>query len=850
MIPNWLKSDVEDIFLKNPQVRVVLWHDPKEEFARFLDTHSFPATGSKFELIRYCLDESNDCFHGPLWVKAQIVWETRHLSNTERAEQRFVIHVPFSREDFDQRRDLEPLLEYKFRGRPWLIAGKEPSVFAFLRKHNVKLPVSQKDQRLLWEGGKESLLAKLIAMHGTRDGVFWSQPLDAGKANQLLVGDLDERLFKVIADPDNAASYLLESDLLAEFMDAVKERFGFDHELANDPHGWVNDFTIRLAMAECFEGYNRPADFPFVALVPETNIRDRWIAFWKRWVSDRDHSHLYDKIIRSVESKYSLADWASGRSGRSNAFFHIARTEWLADYAAFMVLSGSRSNLEAYAKENAVRLCGNATRYWATTLSGLPGWGILADLCDLTLATKKAAKEYEGLKEPTEFVKLFAKTWHQVDSGYWRIFRSVRQFEGMEPILKAAGLVYANHLREMNRGFAEQVGKLTSWDYWGSASTTVAMDSVWNKSVHGKTAIIVVDALRYDLGAALKQQINGADVTLEPWITAIPSITPVGMTAMLPLNNDPIAAVVSSGKLELDHASYGDMTSRPNRKKMLTDRVAAEFVELSDLMSVVDAPKSKHLVVFTSEIDNLGHKTGHELSKYLDQMVGDLRLAVEKLHGFGYGTVHVVTDHGFVLLADDGDRVDVPKAQAAIRGDRYLFLGEGAVVDDSMLTLPMSIDDRLRLAFAPGVACFGTPKQYVHGGISLEELVVPHLVSVAAQKSERMKVQCALPSSEITTLSVKVVLIAEPPAAADLFNQPTGRNVAITFLRDGKDVALPKQVAIEPSVAEATQSVTIFLNEDIAFRKGDILTLQVRDTDTQEDLGDHKIATVVRDLGG
>jgi hypothetical protein len=264
----------------------------------------------------------------------------------------------------------------------------------------------------------------------------------------------------------------------------------------------------------------------------------------------------------------------------------------------------------------------------------------------------------------------------------------------------------------------------------------------------------------------------------------------------------------------------------------------------------VDAPKSKHLVVFTSEIDNLGHKTGHELSKYLDQMVGDLRLAVEKLHGFGYGTVHVVTDHGFVLLADDGDRVDVPKAQAAIRGDRYLFLGEGAVVDDSMLTLPMSIDDRLRLAFAPGVACFGTPKQYVHGGISLEELVVPHLVSVAAQKSERMKVQCALPSSEITTLSVKVVLIAEPPAAADLFNQPTGRNVAITFLRDGKDVALPKQVAIEPSVAEATQSVTIFLNEDIAFRKGDILTLQVRDTDTQEDLGDHKIATVVRDLGG
>jgi hypothetical protein len=376
------------------------------------------------------------------------------------------------------------------------------------------------------------------------------------------------------------------------------------------------------------------------------------------------------------------------------------------------------------------------------------------------------------------------------------------------------------------------------------------MDPVWKKPASGKTAVVVVDALRYDLGMALKELIGGSDVSLEARITSVPSITPVGMTAMLPLRGDTIAAVVSSGKLELEHEKYGDLTSRPNRTKLLTDRVSAECIELSDLMSAAESPSAKLLVVFTSEIDNLGHKTGHDLSKFLDQLVGDLKIAVEKLHANGYETVHIATDHGFILMADDGDKIDAPKNQAAVGGDRYLFLADGAVVDESMLTLSMPMDERLRLAFAPGIACFVKPKQYLHGGISLEEMVVPLLTSVAKQKSEKMKVQCALPSPDVTTMSIKVVLVVEPPVASDLFNQPLGRNIAITFLRDGTEVALPKQVVIEPGTVESTQSVTVFLDENIGFRRDDMLTLQVRDTDTQEDLGQNKVAKVVRDLGG
>ena len=360
-----------------------------------------------------------------------------------------------------------------------------------------------------------------------------------------------------------------------------------------------------------------------------------------------------------------------------------------------------------------------------------------------------------------------------------------------------------------------------------------------------------MDALRYDLALTLKGRIEGAEVNAAPWITSAPSITSVGMTAMLPLQGDKISAVLSGTKLELVDLQFGNLTIREKRKALLSQRNGvSDFLDLADLLSASKLPTTRMLVVFTSEIDELGHKTGRELAKYLEQMVTDLRLAVEKLHRSGFDTVHLVSDHGFILLADGGDKVDFPAKQAAIRGERYAFLAEGAVVSDDLFTLPFPLDERLRVAFAPGIACFEKPSEYLHGGMSLQEIVVPHLTSFAAQKPEKMRVQCALPSDQVATLSIKVLLVSEPPQTGNLFGQPVGRTVEVTFTRSGKPVAALKKVVVAPSSEENTQSVTVFLDEEIDFKKGDVLILQVRDADTQEDLGGGKIVALLRDLVG
>lgn len=850
MMRGWLTDEFGDLFARNPGLRVILWFDAKEEFARLLDSGAFPPAGAGFRVLRYGLDAKAKRYHGPLWLKAQIVWETRSLPAEEREALRFVLHLPFSRDVLDestpQAAALESLLEYRYVGRVWLIDGKEPSLFQFLRKHGVPLPSAQKEQRALWEGGRDSLLAKVVTQYATADCAFWKLPLDAAQANQLVVGPFEDHLFAVLSDPDNAVAYLVENDLLAEFLRQVEDEFGYAASITHDPRGWVQGFTVRLAMTECFLGYGQPDDFPFLSLVPEAGKRPRWLAFWKRWTGDRDLAAVYNRLIEQVEGSYNLAAWAKGRAGSSEAFAHLARARWEEELAAAQAIATSRSELEEYASGKCCVVKEAAGGYWARATEELPGWSLMAELCALVQQARDALSESEALTTPQEFVSAYTARWHQIDTSYWRIFQGVRRSVGLEKLLDAANLCYRHYLEEINGRFVERVSAWSDWTGWGPQGVLGSASELWQSKV--RTAVVVVDALRFDLAAALSRQVRGAQTSLTAWVGSIPSITPVGMASLMPQQGDPVKAVLSSGRLELVHETFGDLSVKERRRQMLMERTGATCMEMADLLSASQLPATKRLAVFTNEIDGLGHQTGAEMAKYLEQQLSDLRLAIEKLHRCGFENVHVVADHGFILLSDGYEKSAAPGKQTVLKGDRYAFLADGAVTD--LLTMPFPLDPAQRLAFPPGIACFGTAPEYIHGGLSLQEVVVPHLKTWVTVKSEKIGVECVLPATETGTLTVKVVLVIKRPATDDLLAQPQGRTVEVTFTKDGQPVAEPKAVTLDPGEPEDTRSVTVFLDDTVDFAKGDVLSLQVRDTETYEDFAGGKTVTLLRDMRG
>ncbi len=83
----------------------------------------------------------------------------------------------------------------------------------------------------------------------------------------------------------------------------------------------------------------------------------------------------------------------------------------------------------------------------------------------------------------------------------------------------------------------------------------------------GKVAYVWVDALRYEMGYELAQSLaTDADVRIEAALGTIPTITEIGMAALLPVAQEPISVVaVGDGKLALE---IGDVRMKDRKDRV------------------------------------------------------------------------------------------------------------------------------------------------------------------------------------------------------------------------------------------------------------------------------------------
>lgn len=95
------------------------------------------------------------------------------------------------------------------------------------------------------------------------------------------------------------------------------------------------------------------------------------------------------------------------------------------------------------------------------------------------------------------------------------------------------------------------------------------------------------------------------------------------------------------------------------------------------------------LVVFGhEEVDYLGHGSAETLIRHVDREVERLARMIRKLHHWGYPEVHVVTDHGFILLDEDRlpPEVRCEKDWCYLRKERFALVPASA--DVPLTTLP------------------------------------------------------------------------------------------------------------------------------------------------------------------
>ena len=307
----------------------------------------------------------------------------------------------------------------------------------------------------------------------------------------------------------------------------------------------------------------------------------------------------------------------------------------------------------------------------------------------------------------------------------------------------------------------------------------------------GKTAYVLVDSLRYEMALDLARTLQADyEVDISPTLGTVPTITEIGMAALMPGAESGARVVeVSDGKLGLE---VGGTVLRERKDRVaclqhwgeLASQAVYE-IKLRDLILFSPTKKLKTAVneadlvfVTSQEIDEQGELGNIPTARqFMDQVLSMLPRTIKLLADLGCQTIILTSDHGYVFgeELDTDMKIDPPGGQTSDL-HRRVWVGVGGSKEDTFLRVPLSrmgLAEDLEVAVPWGFGAFKAPggaNAYFHGGMSPQEMAIP-VISLhpkhpaEAAPSAELSWELALNSRKISTrfLTVQVEGRVENP---------------------------------------------------------------------------------------
>jgi PglZ domain-containing protein len=372
-------------------------------------------------------------------------------------------------------------------------------------------------------------------------------------------------------------------------------------------------------------------------------------------------------------------------------------------------------------------------------------WEVCRRMAELGIAAASVRAEVgKANGDPAKWIEAYAANagWHRLDQAQRRLEAWVAKLDD-EPDERALGVVrraYENCCNEMAEGFTKALVK-ASW----AVAKPMPQTRVYTEVVADRpkpVAYFLVDAMRFEMGTELSGRLpHGAEISLRPAIAALPSITPIGMAALQPAASSSFSVSEQSGKLgaRIDDVFLPDVVAR---RKFAAARVP-KLVDLTldELLSLQPSKLSKRVdgaplvIVRSQEIDHAGEAGfAFQARLIMDTVIDNVARSIRKLSAAGIENFVVAADHGHLFFASDRDesmRVDPPGGDE-VDLHRRCWIGRGGATPANCVRVSASAlgyASDLDFVFPAGCGVFraGGDLAYLHGGPSLQELVVPVL---------------------------------------------------------------------------------------------------------------------------
>lgn len=464
-------------------------------------------------------------------------------------------------------------------------------------------------------------------------------------------------------------------------------------------------------------------------------------------------------------------------------------------------------------------------------------------------------------ESPSGMLSWYAESGYQVDRAHRKLELARTElgvFGDLEDVLTSARGAYDSWLDAV-------LARFTSGLERGALDVTGLVRQV---EVHDKfvadagerTAYVWVDALRYELGMDLAEALKSvaADVVVHAAVAAAPTITPVGMAGLLPgaaeqlrvgLNGEKITVLLGSTEVK-------DVAGR--RDLLRARHGAVADLDLNDAAQKGEKALSHALgnaglvLVRSQEVDASGESGMLSVAwSHFETVISLLASVIARLAQVGVERVVISADHGFIALGQDvgAQRVVDPPSGASGAIKRRVFVGRGGVPAPATVQVALAdcgVTSDLDIVVPRGLAVFraGGGRQFFHGGLSPQELVVPVIVvSLAKQpRPQKLRVHIQVAGERITT----GVFAATIEFSGDIFTDEiavrvvaagkSGVPVARIVSGDGYD---PGRGTISVSAGRASV-LTFQVTANLA--AGSQLDLQVLDARTGVKLGSSSVA--------
>lgn len=360
------------------------------------------------------------------------------------------------------------------------------------------------------------------------------------------------------------------------------------------------------------------------------------------------------------------------------------------------------------------------------------------------LVNEEALKVFGTAKE---LLHLYEQELYWVDTHYRKVVWNSDRVQEKHAYNNVLDLVEMNYTR-----FLDQVGKiwnesLTMDDY--PSIHNFYNQSVVNKSV--KTVVIISDAFRFELAKNLQRQLDKEkkfNSEMKSRLSILPSVTEFGKAALLPhkeLTYEDGAQVLADGQKTNGLVNRNKVLQNKNAQALAVnfeDVVAMNRKELRNLMSGKGV-----IYIYHDQVDKNGdHANEKAVFDACKKAIEEIFKFIQRMHNAGSVYRFIVTaDHGFIYRRSkvaEADKIENPSANKEDRVERRFILSKNDYTEmgtkSYSLGKILNNDDPRNICVPITSSIFkkaGGGQNYIHGGASIQEMLIPVLEITAAKGS-------------------------------------------------------------------------------------------------------------------